>query len=423
MNELRPEIERRCLSCLFKDSSTIIEAITNGLKPEHFSGIDARSIYLALIAAASATPEIPPIESIMAGAFAGSSGFSPASIIEIEQLEVTSYKARQLVANVIALAKSSKAMALLTEAMADAKSADATDWAATWEAIGPKLTAISALTADRKTATFAQLVDSYVAQQRNPETVRTIATGLPRWDFRATEVRVHEMIVLAGRPGAGKTALAVQMARFVARTQTVAVFSLEMSGIELVSRLALSESGKPGPSMSDTADRIKAINSIRDIPTIKVYEDPYVTVEQIEARCQLLAADKGLGLVVIDYLQLIEVSADMKKAPREQQVAQMSRRLKLMPKRIGCPVLILAQLNRESEKENRPPRKSDLRESGSIEQDADRIWLLYNHIPEEDEVEDPNLIVLVQDKCRAGPAYEAARLIFNRPCFHFTERQ
>jgi replicative DNA helicase len=418
---LRTEIERRALSCLFKDSSEVLAAIASGLKAEHFGDPANRAIFLSCVSAANSAPDTPPIETVMASAFAGAG--SPSELMAIESLEVTTYKRVKLVDNVMALSKSDRAMALLIETLAEVKEADACDWESVWSVISPKLTEISALTAEKQTATFAQLCDSYIAEQRNPAAVRTVSLGLPTWDAKASPVRSHEMIALAGRPGAGKTALALQMAREVAKTATVAIFSLEMAGIELVARLAVHEAGRDGVGSHPTEinARIKAIEAIRGIPTMKVFEDPYVTVEEIEARCRLLAADKGgLGLVVIDYLQLIEVSPDMKKSPREQQVAQMSRRLKLMPKRIGCPVLVLCQLNRESEKENRPPRKSDLRESGAIEQDADRIWLLFQKIDDGEGVPNENTIVLLQDKCRAGPASVGTLLHFDRPCFKFS---
>lgn len=415
----RTDLERRCLSCIMIDAENVTASVAEGLKADHFGDLECREMFIGCVASANKDPKMPPSESLMMAAY--TAGIGVAKVAEIVSLESTSYKRAGLVQSVMSMAKSSRAFTLLSEAIADAKGADATNWATVWEAVGPKLTLISELTADRRMVQFKDLCDAYIQTQKNPQTVKTISTGMRHWDIDATPVKAHEMIAMAGRPGTGKTALAMQMARSVAKTGTVAVFSLEMEGVELVSRLATHEAGRDGVGThpAEIRARIEAIEAIRDIKTIKVFDDPYMTVEEIEARCRLLqAGPDGLAFVVIDYLQLIEVSADMKRAPREQQVAQMSRRLKLMPKRIGCPVLVLCQLNRDCENEGRPPRKSDLRESGAIEQDADRIWLLYS--PIENGVVDETSIVLLQDKCRAGPAFIATRLYFDRPCFRFT---
>ncbi len=161
--------------------------------------------------------------------------------------------------------------------------------------------------------------------------------------------------------------------------------------------------------------------------TLRIFEaEDAGSIAEIEAQCRLLAAaPSGIGCVVVDYLQLVTPPADTKREPREQQVAAMSRRFKLMARAIRCPVFLIAQLNRESERDQRRPRLSDLRESGSIEQDADRVWFLYrpqpragDPLPSEDvsEIE----VALYQAKCRNGPAGIEAVLKFNRPLFSFT---
>jgi replicative DNA helicase len=159
--------------------------------------------------------------------------------------------------------------------------------------------------------------------------------------------------------------------------------------------------------------------------TLHIYEaEDARTIAQIEATCRLLAASAGLGAVVVDYLQLVAPPADTKREIREQQVAAMSRRFKLLAGAIACPVFLLCQLNRESEKEDRRPRLSDLRESGAIEQDADRVWFLYRPKPAPNQSpvgEDASEIdvALYQAKCRNGPGGIEAVLRFNRPTFNF----
>jgi replicative DNA helicase len=168
------------------------------------------------------------------------------------------------------------------------------------------------------------------------------------------------------------------------------------------------------------------IDEVAKLRTLHVYEASDAPgIAQIEATCRLLAASpSGLAAVVVDYLQLVQPPADTKREVREQQVAAMSRRFKLLARALDCPILLLCQLNRESEKDERRPRLSDLRESGSIEQDADRVWFLYRPKPVPSQLPPPEDaseidVALYQCKCRNGPAGIEAVLRFNRPTFSF----
>lgn len=194
-----------------------------------------------------------------------------------------------------------------------------------------------------------------------------------------------KLIVLAARPSVGKTAKAMQIATWNARAngKAVAVFSLEMPADELVERLACAEAeiesdrlDDPGSMTNDEWARLnRARAQLSELP-IAIDDTPGMTMRDIRARARRMhqKTPGGLGLVVVDYLQLIE-SYDAQS--REQAVSAVSRGLKGLAKELGCPVLALSQLGRAGEKEGREPVLADLRESGAIEQDADMVLILH----------------------------------------------
>jgi replicative DNA helicase len=227
-----------------------------------------------------------------------------------------------------------------------------------------------------------------------------------------------QMITLAGRPGTGKSALAGQIAYDCAESGgRVAFFSLEMTGEEIVDRLALVRGGRD--ARGDSRIKTGKIREIGKFKTLHIFDNSEkYTVPSINAKCRLLATQKGgLSFVVIDYLTLI-TPIDRKQS-REQQVAEISRSIKQMAGGLKVPVLVLAQLNRESDKEERRPRLSDLRESGSIEQDSDRVWFLWNDAKNTSQDNEWLDLVLFQAKCRGGPANVAKPLRFDRPIYSF----
>ena len=203
----------------------------------------------------------------------------------------------------------------------------------------------------------------------------------------------QEMIILAARPSMGKTSLALNFVEAAAVPANkkhapvpVLLFSLEMSSAQIALRMMCSNArvnmqrlrdGFVGRDSEDTARLGRSAEALKAAP-ILVDDSSNLTIMELRAKARRVSQkmrDKGgLGLVVVDYLQL--VSGSDPKANREQQVAEISRGLKAMAKELHVPVIVLSQLNRSSEKENRVPRLSDLRESGSIEQDADVVLML-----------------------------------------------
>jgi replicative DNA helicase len=238
------------------------------------------------------------------------------------------------------------------------------------------------------------------------------------------------MIVIAGRPGTGKTALAVTAARLTARAGIpVGIISLEMSDEELGGRFLAQESrldwGRFDDRWRPTEDQSRRMtvgaSAFARLP-ITVHEGHAVTISAIAAKARRWKRSNGMRLLVIDYLQLVNGNP---KRSREEQVSEISRGVKGIARELRIPVMVLAQLNREMEKDkNRKPRLSDLRESGAIEQDADFVGMLYrSNAPDSRLEEDPNDIEvnLHVAKNRAGRAGGDVCFMFNRELTEFAE--
>lgn len=414
--EGRAKAQEFCLSSM-KERDDVHRAIRLGLKKEHFEPI--YQPLFDLIVAQSAEPG--DNSSVWGGILAKSiaSGDSLAfktwNLINIDNLTYGSLSLKQYVEAVITCARVENALKALRATEETLSCGNPTSWqeaAAEMSTLSGKLTNIAH---DQSTEpTLHDLAEEICAEIDDPTRAKRTPLHLGTLDREFTSLESHELIVLAGRPGTGKTALAVQLAWEQAkRGINVAFFSLEMSGKELIKRVALNNSGRwcfdGPPAMKD------AVRTVGKNKALRIYADHGATsLPYVESTAIALSnAPGGLGLVVIDYLQLMDVLSEAKQSNREQQIAQLSRRLKLLPKRCKCPILVLAQLNRGPEREDRAPRVSDLRESGALEQDADRVWLL-----SEDESRN---VIMEQGKCRNAPAHIRAMLQFDRPIYRFTQ--
>lgn len=311
------------------------------------------------------------------------------------------------------VARHAKAAAALAEAT------DGGDLAHRLDEIMPHLRAAQEAGTPAEVRNLATIAEAAAADLES-EKPRGIPGPFPLWDREAGELRPGELAILAARTGQGKTSLALQHAEAcIAAAKACTIFTLEMTGEELCERLARQSCGI-GASRSDLAAWIRTNLGYEKLLTIY---DGAATLEQIESRCRLLATHpRGLGLVVVDYLQLVTPPAELRRDNRERQVATVSRGLKLMALDLRVPVLVLSQLNRDCEKEDRQPRLTDLRESGSIEQDADAVWFLHPVTADCPQVADaPRITVeLQQAKRRAGPAGVGVPLSFHRPSTTFT---
>lgn len=237
-----------------------------------------------------------------------------------------------------------------------------------------------------------------------------LSTGLSAVDAKITGLNKSDLLLLAARPGMGKTSFALNVGLNVAKNcqKTVAVFSLEMSAEQLVTRLlateALVENGKlkTGNLRETDWQKIADASTVLNRVDIRIDDNPMLTAADMNAKCRRL---DNLGLVIIDYLQLM-TSAGGKGGGgenRQQVVSDISRMLKIMAKELDVPVICLSQLSRANEKrDDKRPMLSDLRESGAIEQDADIVMFLYRDDYYNEDSEKHNIAECIVAKNRHG---------------------
>ena len=218
----------------------------------------------------------------------------------------------------------------------------------------------------------------------NKTQITGMTTGFIDLDKKLDGFHKTDLILVASRPSMGKSALALNLAQNAAvkAGASVAVFSLEMSREQLMLRMVAAESmvelGKIRIGNLDEEEWAKIANAMVPLSQSKIFFDdtPGISVTEIRSRCRRLKMERGLDLVLIDYLQLME--GDRKSENRQQEIASISRNLKVMAKELDCPVIALSQLSRAPElRANHRPILSDLRESGAMEQDADLVMFLY----------------------------------------------
>lgn len=244
------------------------------------------------------------------------------------------------------------------------------------------------------------------------EGLRGVTTGYSALDNLLSGFMPSDLIILAARPSVGKTTLALDFARHAAIKGGVgvAIFSLEMSSQQLADRMLSSEAKvnawklRTGKITSDDDfDKIRdAISTLSQAP-IYIDDRAHTTVLQIRATARRLKAEKNLGLIIIDYLQLITPSGSHKSDNIVQQVTEISRALKGIAREVNVPVIALSQLSRAVEQRGGRPRLSDLRDSGSIEQDADVVMFIHREDKNDKESERPNIADILVEKHRNGP--------------------
>jgi replicative DNA helicase len=246
-----------------------------------------------------------------------------------------------------------------------------------------------------------------------------VRTGFPDLDALTTGLQPSDLVILAARPSVGKTSLALNIAEYAAISNTppksVGIFSLEMSKEQLVLRLLSSVGGIDSQRLRtgflDEMDFVgvsKAMTALSEAP-IYIDDTPNISTMELRTKARRLQAEVGLDLVIVDYLQLMQSSTTTKDANRVQEVSEISRGLKALARELKVPVLALSQLSRQPEmRESKEPRLSDLRESGSIEQDSDLVIFLWREKERggEDHDADGEVIKLRLSKHRNGPTGE-----------------
>lgn len=254
---------------------------------------------------------------------------------------------------------------------------------------------------------FTELEQLYNQKQH----ITGVPTGFIDLDYKMAGLHNSDLILIAARPAMGKSAFVLNIATNAAVKAKVpaVLFSLEMSKEQMVNRILCSEamvdSNKVRTGKIDDDDWIKLADTMGDLSEAPIYIDdtPGISINEIRAKCRKLKLERNIGLVVIDYLQLVQGSSKRASGSREQEISEISRSLKILAKEINVPVIALSQLSRAPEQRpDHRPMLSDLRESGAIEQDADIVMFLYRDDYYNEDSEDKGLAEVIVAKHRAG---------------------
>lgn len=241
-------------------------------------------------------------------------------------------------------------------------------------------------------------------------TITGVSTGFTELNRMTNGFQKSDLIIIAARPAMGKTAFALNIAQYAALhdDRTVVIFSLEMSASQLVQRMLCTEATvesqkiKEGTVGSDELKRLVEVMEPMSRAKLFIDDTGGATVPEIRSKCRRLRARHGLDMIVIDYLQLMQSGGGRKSDSRTQEVSDMTRQLKLLARELDVPVVLLAQLNRGPETRlDHTPMIADLRESGSIEQDADMVILLYRPAVYDEDADNTSQAIIA--KHRHGP--------------------
>jgi replicative DNA helicase len=246
----------------------------------------------------------------------------------------------------------------------------------------------------RVSALLPRVIDQIDQWHSDPDSLRGLATGFTDFDKKTGGLRPGDLVIVAGRPSMGKTTLAVNMAEYAAVNPdiraSVAIFSMEMPSDQLITRMLSSIGHVPLNSIRSgrisDEDWVRITSATNQLSDARIFidETPALSPTELRARARRIKREHGVGLIVVDYLQLMQVAGTQEN--RATEIAEISRGLKALAKELAVPVIALSQLNRSVEqRQEKKPVMSDLRESGSLEQDADMILLIYR-----DEVYDKN---------------------------------
>jgi replicative DNA helicase len=250
------------------------------------------------------------------------------------------------------------------------------------------------------------------------ETITGIATGFDQFDENTSGLQKGDFVIVAGRPSMGKTSLAMNIAEYavIQKQETVAIFSMEMPSHQLTMRMLSSigrinqQNIRTGKLTDEDWPRLTSAVSMLSESKLFIDDSAALTPTEIRARARRLKREHGLSLIVIDYLQLMQVTGSGEN--RTNDVSEISRSLKALAKELEVPVIALSQLNRSLEsRPDKRPQMSDLRESGAIEQDADLIVFIYRDEVYNEDSPDKGTAEIIVAKQRNGPIFKT-RLTF-----------
>lgn len=261
--------------------------------------------------------------------------------------------------------------------------------------------------ADLLTTTYDRLEDLY----ENKGTLAGYKTGFVDLDRITAGLHKSDLVILAARPAMGKTAFALNLAQNVAKIndKAVLVFSLEMGKEQLINRMLADASGVDSFKLEtggfDGSDFEQISQAMSEMSELKIFIDdtPGLTIMDMRTKCRRVAHDQDVGLIIVDYLQLMSSTSKQAQGNRVQEISEISRGLKLIARELNVPVIALSQLSRTVEsRDPKIPMLSDLRESGSIEQDADIVMFLYREDYYNPETDRQNITDLILAKHRRG---------------------
>ena len=406
------------LGAILLDNAVIAEAVEH-LKPEDFYSPLNRRVFAAMIALFEKQKQIDPIligeelkkegslESIGGITTITNLTFGLPHFSKIEEY-VKVVRDKSVVRNLIRTCN-----AITGEALAEEDDAEVI-----LDNAEQKIFEIAEARTKQSFSRIAPVADRVLARVKERAAggstgITGLSTGFREVDEMTSGLQRTDLIIVAGRPSMGKTALCLTVAQNAAlhSKAVVALFSLEMSKEQLVTRMLSSEAHinahrfRTGHLMSNEWERLAgAISTLADT-RIYIDDTPGISALEIRAKARRLAAEqKQLDLIVIDYLQLMGSAGGRRNENRQQEVSQISRELKALAKEMDVPVLALSQLSRAPETRNPPkPLMSDLRESGSIEQDADVVAFIYREDYYKETDENKGLAELIISKQRNGP--------------------
>ena len=261
---------------------------------------------------------------------------------------------------------------------------------------------------------LSEAVDKIEELFKTKQLVTGVATGFTDLDKKTTGLQGGDLVIVAGRPSMGKTSFSMNLVEYAAINQNlpVAVFSMEMPGSQLATRMLASlsrvNSTKLRTGQLDNDDWPKLTSALGLLQDKHIYIDdtPALSPLEVRTRARRLAAEHehGLGLIMIDYLQLMRGSDSKSSENRTMEISNITRSLKGLAKELDCPIVVLSQLNRSLEQRpDKRPVMSDLRESGAIEQDADLIMFIYRHEVYEPDTDQKGIAEIIISKQRNGP--------------------
>jgi replicative DNA helicase len=410
------ESERVILGAVLLDNSVIAQAVEQ-LKPEDFYSPLNRRVFAAMIALFEKQKQIDPIligeelkkegslESIGGITTITNLTFGLPHFSSVEEY-IRVVRDKSVVRNLIRTCN-----AITGEALAEEDDAEVI-----LDHAEQAIFAIAEARTQQSFSRIAPVADRVLARVKEYAAgagtgITGLSTGFRELDEMTSGLQRTDLVIVAGRPSMGKTALCLTLAQNAAlhSKAVVAVFSLEMSKEQLVTRMLASEAHinahrfRTGHLMTNEWERLAGAIGTLSEARIFIDDTPAISALEIRAKCRRLAAEqKQLDLIVVDYLQLM--GGSKRTESRQQEVSQISRELKSLAKELDVPVVALSQLSRAPEARNPPkPLMSDLRESGSIEQDADVVAFIYREDYYKETEENKGLAELIVAKQRNGP--------------------